>query len=39
MRGFSQDADEFGSQFWWEAPDGSRVLTEWLTESYSNAAS
>ena len=37
MRGFGQDADTFGSQFWWEGPDGSRVLTEWLTESYSNA--
>ncbi len=38
MRGFSQDPDEMGSQFWWEGPDGSRVLTEWLSESYSNAA-
>ena len=38
MRGFREDADTFGSQFWWEGPDGSRVLTEWLTESYSNAA-
>ncbi len=37
MRGFGQDPDELGSQFWWEGPDGSRVLTEWLTESYSNA--
>ncbi|WP_353827709.1 alpha-mannosidase [Agromyces sp. SYSU T0242] len=38
MRGFGQDPDELGSQFWWEGPDGSRVRTEWLTESYSNAA-
>lgn len=38
MRGFGDDPDQLGSQFWWEAPDGSRVLTEWLTESYSNAA-
>jgi mannosylglycerate hydrolase len=38
MRGFGQDIDETGSQFWWEAPDGSRVLVEWLSESYSNAA-
>ena len=38
MRGFGQDPDEFGSQFWWEGPDGSRVRAEWLTESYSNAA-
>jgi mannosylglycerate hydrolase len=38
MRGFGEDPDSFGSQFWWEAPDGSAVLVEWLTESYSNAA-
>jgi mannosylglycerate hydrolase len=38
MRGFGQDVDETGSQFWWQAPDGSRVLVEWLTESYSNSA-
>lgn len=38
MRGLSEDPDAIGGQFWWEAPDGSRVLTEWLSESYSNAA-
>jgi mannosylglycerate hydrolase len=38
MRGFGQDLDETGSQFWWQAPDGSRVLVEWLHESYSNSA-
>jgi mannosylglycerate hydrolase len=38
MRGFGEDPDRLGCQFWWQAPDGSRVLTEWLTESYSNAA-
>ena len=38
MRGLAEDADELGSQFLWEAPDGSRVQTEWLSESYSNAA-
>jgi len=38
MRGFDLNVDETGSEFWWEAPDGSRVLVEWLTESYSNAA-
>jgi len=38
MRGFGLDVTETGSQFWWEAPDGSRVRAEWLTESYSNAA-
>lgn len=38
MRGFGEDVQETGSQLWWQAPDGSRVLVEWLTESYSNAA-
>jgi mannosylglycerate hydrolase len=38
MRGFGHDLDETGSQFWWQAPDGSRVLVEWLHESYSNSA-
>jgi mannosylglycerate hydrolase len=38
MRGFGSDVEETGSELWWEAPDGSRVLVEWLTESYSNAA-
>lgn len=38
MRGFGLDADGTGSELWWEAPDGSRALAEWLTESYSNAA-
>ncbi len=38
MRGFGEDPEAFGSQFRWQAPDGSTVLVEWLTESYSNAA-
>jgi len=38
MRGFGLQLDQTGSEFWWEAPDGSRVFVEWLTESYSNAA-
>ena len=38
MRGFGHDVHHPQSQFWWRAPDGSRVLVEWLTESYSNAA-
>lgn len=38
MRGFGADPDDTGGQFWWAAPDGSRVRVEWLTESYSNAA-
>ena len=38
MRGFGEDLEATGSQFWWRSPDGTRVLVEWLTESYSNAA-
>lgn len=38
MRGFGDEADETGSEFWWRAPDGSRVRVHWLSESYSNAA-
>lgn len=38
MRGFGAGVEQTGSQFWWEAPDGSRVRVEWLSESYSNAA-
>ena len=38
MRGFGLDVEETGSEFWWQAPDGSRVLASWLSESYSNAA-
>jgi len=37
-RGMGADLAELGSEFWWEAPDGSRVLASMLTESYSNAA-
>ncbi|MBF6302771.1 hypothetical protein IU459_35345 [Nocardia amamiensis] len=38
MRGFGFDIEETGSEFFWQAPDGSRVLATWLSESYSNAA-
>ena len=38
MRGFGSDVSATGSELQWEAPDGSRVLVHWLTESYSNAA-
>ncbi|MDE1675318.1 alpha-mannosidase [Nocardia gipuzkoensis] len=38
MRGFGLDIEEAGSEFFWQAPDGSRVFTTWLSESYSNAA-
>lgn len=37
MRGFGAAAEEAGNEFWWEAPDGSRVRVTWLRESYSNA--
>ncbi len=37
MRGFGEMRD-VGSDFEWEAPDGSTVHGTWLSESYSNAA-
>jgi mannosylglycerate hydrolase len=38
MRGLAEDVEELRSEFWWEAPDGSRVLAHFLSETYSNAA-
>jgi mannosylglycerate hydrolase len=38
MRGLGADVEELGSEFWWEAVDGSRVRAHALIESYSNAA-
>ncbi|TCJ16941.1 hypothetical protein E0L93_09615 [Rubrobacter taiwanensis] len=38
MRGLGRDLRDIRSEFWWEAPDGSRVLAHNLSESYSNAA-
>jgi len=38
MRGLAEDIEELKSEFWWEAPDGSRVLAHFLSETYSNAA-
>jgi len=38
MRGFGEEVDAAGSEFFWRAPDGSRVRVHWLAESYSNAA-
>lgn len=38
MRGLGEDVDELRAEFWWEAPDGSRVLAHFLSETYSNAA-
>ncbi len=37
MRGFADDPESVGSEFHWQAPDGSTVMVSWLTESYSNA--
>ena len=36
MRGLGADVEELGSEFLWEAPDGSSVRTHYLVESYSN---
>lgn len=38
MRGLGEDVEELKAEFWWEAPDGSRVLAHFLSETYSNAA-
>lgn len=38
MRGLGADKEALRSEFWWEAPDGSRVLAHFLSQSYSNAA-
>lgn len=38
MRGFGDETETTGSEFFWCAPDGSRVRVHWLAESYSNAA-
>jgi len=46
LRGFGIDAacvrrglDEEPVEFWWQSPDGSRVLMAYLRDSYSNGAS
>lgn len=38
MRGLAEDVSDIGAEFWWKAPDGSRVLAHFLSETYSNAA-
>jgi mannosylglycerate hydrolase len=38
MRGLEPAVEDLGSEFWWRAPDGSRVLAHYMSESYSNAA-
>ena len=35
-RGMGEEADDLGSEFWWEGLDGSRVLTAWLPQGYGN---
>ncbi len=37
-RGMGDEAETLGDEFWWEAPDGSRVLTLHLRDGYHNAA-
>lgn len=36
-RGVEMPADELKTEFWWEAPDGSRILGVYLLDSYRNA--
>ena len=38
MRGLGEDVSDLGAEFWWEGPDGSRVMAHFLSETYSNAA-
>ena len=37
-RGMGDEGEELGNEFWWEAPDGSRVLAVHLREGYGNVA-
>ena len=37
-RGVGDEGEELGDQFWWEAPDGSRVLAIHLPDGYHNAS-
>lgn len=37
-RGFGDEGETIPNEFWWEAPDGSRVLAEFLRFGYGNAA-
>ncbi len=39
MRGLGNEADTLGSEFWWEAPSGDRIFTQYLPSGYGNAAS
>lgn len=37
-RGVGDEGEALGNEFWWEAPDGSRVLAIHLRDGYHNAA-
>lgn len=37
-RGLGDEGEELGNEFWWQAPDGSRVLAIYLRDGYHNAA-
>ena len=37
-RGLGDEGEDLGSEFWWEAPDGSRALAIHLSEGYGNVA-
>ncbi len=37
-RGMDDRGEELGTDFWWEAPNGSKVLAVWLKEGYGNIA-
>ena len=37
-RGVGDEGEELGNEFWWEAPDGSRVLAIHLRDGYHNAS-
>jgi mannosylglycerate hydrolase len=37
MRGVGDEGEDLGTEFWWEAPDGTKVLAIHLIQSYCNA--
>ena len=37
-RGVGDEGERLGNEFWWEAPDGARVLASHLRDGYHNAA-
>ncbi len=36
-RGLGDEGEALGADFWWEAPDGTRVLAHWLSGGYFDA--